>query len=166
MEKNSKFTRSFSWGCFKRHTLRWFHWYCFWSPYFFNHPFCGIPRCTTRIIWISFWSRDLPASTVRNSMLSPPLHPPLVPGNSLPNSCVTDGCWFSSISPFAMFTKSMNLIWVILNIYHSFKSNALAAGCLYCHDELTAWQVSIALVSKPNREKYFSSLLKGFYWSK
>ena len=45
MGKNSKFTGSFSWGCFMRHRLQWFLWCCFWSPYFFNRPFCGRPCC-------------------------------------------------------------------------------------------------------------------------
>ena len=49
---------------------------------------------------------DSPAPTLRSSLLSPLLPLPLILGNSLPNSCVTDGCWFSSISHFAIFTKS------------------------------------------------------------
>ena len=49
-----------------------------------------------------------PAPTLRSSLLSPLLPPPLMLGNSLPNSCVTIGCWFSSTSHFAMFTKSVN----------------------------------------------------------
>ena len=36
------------------------------------------------------------------------LPPPLILGNSLPNSFVTDGCWFSSISHFVKFTKYIN----------------------------------------------------------
>ena len=51
---------------------------------------------------------DSPAPTLRSSLLSPLLTPPLILGNSLPNSCVTDGCWFSSINHFAMLTKSIN----------------------------------------------------------
>ena len=50
---------------------------------------------------------DSPAPTLRSSLLSPLLPPPLVLGNSLPNSCVTDGCWFSSIGPFSMFARSI-----------------------------------------------------------
>ena len=49
MEKNSKFTGSFSWGCFMRHRLSWFLCCCFWSPYFLNRPFCGRPCCKTSI---------------------------------------------------------------------------------------------------------------------
>ena len=51
---------------------------------------------------------DSPAPTLRSSLLSPLLPPPLILGNSLPNSCVTIGFWFSSTSHFAMFTKSVN----------------------------------------------------------
>ena len=57
MGKNSKFTGSFSRGCFMWHRLQWFLWCCFWSPYFFNRPFCGRPCCKTSIICISCWSR-------------------------------------------------------------------------------------------------------------
>ena len=51
---------------------------------------------------------DSPAPTLRSSLLSPLLPPPLKLGNSLPNSCVTDGCWLTLISYLAMFTKSIN----------------------------------------------------------
>ena len=51
---------------------------------------------------------DSPAPNLRSSLFSPLLHPSLILGNSLPNFCVTDGYWFSSISPFAMCTKSIN----------------------------------------------------------
>ena len=57
MEKNSKFTGSFSWSFFMRHRLPWFLSGCFWSPCFFNSPFRGIPCCKTSIICISCWSR-------------------------------------------------------------------------------------------------------------
>ena len=51
---------------------------------------------------------DSPAPTLRSSLLSPFPPPPLGLGNSLPKPCVTDGFWCSSISPFAMFIKSIN----------------------------------------------------------
>ena len=51
---------------------------------------------------------DSPAPTLRNSLLSRLLPLPLILGNSLPNSCVTDGCWFTYIRHFAMFTKSVS----------------------------------------------------------
>ena len=68
-------------------------------------------------------SDDSLAPTLRNSLLSPLLPPPLILGNSLPNSYATDGCWFSSISHFTMFTKSISdctiyLLWCILTIHH------------------------------------------------
>ena len=50
---------------------------------------------------------DSPAPTLRSSLLSPLLSLPLILDNSLPNSCVTDGCRFSSIRHFAMFNKSI-----------------------------------------------------------
>ena len=90
--KNSKFTESFSGGCFMRHRLPWFLWCCFWSPYFV----------------LVAEADDSPAPTLKSLLLSPFLPPPLILGNSLPNSCVIDGCWFSSICPFVRFTKSIN----------------------------------------------------------
>ena len=66
--------------------------------------------CVTKLVlFVSVAEADdSPAPTLRNSLLSPLSPPPLVLRNSLPNSCRTDGCWFSSISSFAMFTKSIN----------------------------------------------------------
>ena len=46
--------------------------------------------------------------TLRSSLLSPLLPLPLIVGNNLPNYCVADGCWFSFISHFAMFAKSLS----------------------------------------------------------
>ena len=51
---------------------------------------------------------DSPAPTLRSSLLSPLLPLPLILGNSLPNSCATDGCWFLSINHFALFIKSIS----------------------------------------------------------
>ena len=52
---------------------------------------------------------DSQKPTLRSSVLSPLLPwEPLVQGNGFSNYCETDGCWFSSISPFAMFIKSIN----------------------------------------------------------
>ena len=51
---------------------------------------------------------DSLAPTLRSSLLSPLLPPPLVLGKSLPNPYVADHCWFSSIILFVMFTKSIN----------------------------------------------------------
>ena len=79
----------------------------FWSSYFCNGPFCD-GRCCKTSICISCCREadDSPAPTLWSSLLLSPLSPPLVLGNSFSNSCY--GCWFSSISPFAMFTKSIN----------------------------------------------------------
>ena len=51
---------------------------------------------------------DSPAPTLKGSLLSSRLPPPLIVRNNLPNSCVKNGFWFSSISYFAMFTISVN----------------------------------------------------------
>ena len=60
---------------------------------------------------------DSPASTLRSSLLSPLLSLPLILGNSLLNSCVTDGCWFSSISDFAMYTKSISDCTILFDAF-------------------------------------------------
>ena len=63
---------------------------------------------------------DSPAPTLRSSLLSPLLPPPLVLGNSLSNSCVTDGCWFSSIGPFSMFARSIKDCTISLGAFYPF----------------------------------------------
>ena len=85
---NSKFTGSFSWGCFMWHRLLWFLWCCFWSPYFLSCLFCVRPVAKLSL-FVSVAEAD-------HSLLSPLLPLSLILGNSLP--CVTDGCWFSFIS--------------------------------------------------------------------
>ena len=50
---------------------------------------------------------DSPASTLTRALSSPLLPPRLILANSFPKPCVTDGCWFSSISFFAMLNKSI-----------------------------------------------------------
>ena len=61
------------------------------------------------VLFVSFVEADdTPAPTLRSSLLSLLLSPPLILGNSRPNSCITGGCWFSSIIPFARFAKSIN----------------------------------------------------------
>ena len=99
MEKNSKFTGSFSWSFFMRHRLPWFLSGCFWSPCFFNSPFRGIPCCKTSIICISCWSRWF--TSTNSKRLTASSSPP----SSLSNFCITRSCCFSLISPFAKFTK-------------------------------------------------------------
>ena len=51
---------------------------------------------------------DSLAPTLYISLLLPPLPPSLILWDSLPNFYWTDGCWFSSIIPFATFTKFIN----------------------------------------------------------
>ena len=68
-----------------------------------------VDRVAKLVLFVSVAEADdSPAPTLRSSLLSPLLPPPLTLGNSLPNYCVTDGGWFSSISHFDMFTKSIN----------------------------------------------------------
>ena len=117
MGKSSKFPPSFSWDCFMRHRLQWFLWCYVWSPYFFYRTFCDRPclyQLLKQIRW--FTSTNPKKLTAFSSLPSLSLSLPLslflslslIMGNSLPNSCVTDGCWFSSIRHFAMFTKSIS----------------------------------------------------------
>ena len=68
-----------------------------------------VDRVAKLVLFVSVAEADdSPAPTLRSSLLSPLLPLPLILGNGLPNSCVTDGYWFSSISHFAMFIKSIN----------------------------------------------------------
>ena len=68
-----------------------------------------VDRVAKLVLFVSVAEADdSPAPTLRSSLLSPLLPLPLILGNSLPNSCVTDGCWFSSISHFIMFCKSIS----------------------------------------------------------
>ena len=113
LEKNSKFTVSFSWCCFMRHSLLWFLWCCFWSPHISSKIRFVIDCVVKLVLFVSV--ADSPASTLRSCLLSPVLPPSLVLGNSLPNSCVTDGCWFSFFSPFTMFSKSINDCTIIFD---------------------------------------------------
>ena len=88
--KNSKLTGSFSWG--------------------FSSIVCVVlDHVAKLVLFVSVVEADdSPAPTLGSSLLSPLLLPPLILRSSLPNSCVTDSYWFSSISHFAMFTKSIN----------------------------------------------------------
>ena len=68
-----------------------------------------VDRVVKLVLFVSVVEADdSPVPTLRSSLLSPLLPLPLILRNSLPNSCVIDGCWFSSISHFAMFTKSIS----------------------------------------------------------
>ena len=63
---------------------------------------------------------DSLAPTLRSSLPSPLLPLPLILGNSLPNSCVTDGHWFSSINHFAIFTKSISKCIIFFDAFSLF----------------------------------------------
>ena len=66
-----------------------------------------VDRVAKLVLFLSIAEADdSPTPTLRSSLLSPLLPPSLILGSGLPNSCVTDGYWFSSISHFAMSTKS------------------------------------------------------------
>ena len=62
---------------------------------------------------------DSAAPTLRSSLLSPLPLLTLALGKSLPNSYVTDGCLFSSISHFVMFTKSISGYTFASSLMHS-----------------------------------------------
>ena len=65
-----------------------------WSPYFCSCLFCGRQCCKTSIC----------ISCCRLA-------------NSLSNSCWTDSCWFSSISPSAMFAESINDFTISFGVF-------------------------------------------------
>ena len=68
-----------------------------------------VDRVVKLVLFVSVAEADdSPASTLRSSLLSPLFPPPLILGNNLPNFYVADGCWFSLITYFPMFTKSIN----------------------------------------------------------
>ena len=75
---------------------------------------------------------DSPAPTLRSSLLSPLLLPFHVLGNSLPNSCVTDGYWFSSIYHVHQIYKSLQYLFRgILTI---------------CNSRVMHWQLAVFTV--------------------
>ena len=71
---------------------------------------------------------DSPAPTLKGSLLSSRLPPPLILGNNLPNSCVTNGFSFSSISHFSMFTKSVNDCIIFFGAFSLFISLEQCTG--------------------------------------
>ena len=80
-----------------------------------------VDRVEKQVLFVSVAEgNDSPAPILRNSVLSPLLPLPLILGNSLPNSCVTDGCWFSSISHVAMFTKSISDCTIFFDAFSLF----------------------------------------------
>ena len=80
-----------------------------------------VDRVAKLVLFVSVAEADdSPESILRNSLLSPLLPTPLVLGNSLPYSCVTDGRWFSSIGPFIMFAKSIKDCAISLGAFSPF----------------------------------------------
>ena len=80
-----------------------------------------VDRVAKLVLFVSVAEADdLPAPTLRSLLLSPLLPLPLLLGNSIPNSCVTDGCWFSFISRFAMFTKSISDCTISFGVFSIF----------------------------------------------
>ena len=78
MEKNSKCTGSFFWGCFMRHRLPYFLWCCFWSPYFFNRRFV-IDLVAKLVLFVPVAGADhSPPPALKSSLLSSLLPPPLI----------------------------------------------------------------------------------------
>ena len=78
MEKNSKCTGSFFWGCFMRHRLPYFLWCCFWSPYFFNRRFV-IDLVAKLVLFVPVAVADhSPPPALKSSLLSSLLPPPLI----------------------------------------------------------------------------------------
>ena len=79
------------------------------DPHIFSIVSFVVDRVAKLVLFVSVAEADdSPARTLRNSLLSPLLLPPLILWNSLLNSCVRDGCCFSFISHFVKFTKSLN----------------------------------------------------------
>ena len=77
------------------------------DPHIFSVVRFVVDRVAKLVLFVSdAEADDSPAPTQGSSLSSAFFLPPLTLGNSLFNSCVTDGYWFSSISHFAMFTKS------------------------------------------------------------
>ena len=71
-----------------------------------------VDRVAKLVLFLSIAEADdSPTPTLRSSLLSPLLPPSLILGSGLPNSCVTDGYWFSSISHFAMLLQSLSDIF-------------------------------------------------------
>ena len=65
-----------------------------------------VDRVAKLILFVSVAEADdSPAPTFRSSLLLPLLALPLILKNRLPNFCVTDGCWFLSISHFTIFSN-------------------------------------------------------------
>ena len=79
------------------------------GPHIFSIVRFVVDHVTKLVLFVSVAEADdLPTPILRSLLLSPHRPSHVILRNSLPNSYITGGCWFSSISPFAMFTKSIN----------------------------------------------------------
>ena len=76
------------------------------DPHIFSIVRFVVNRVAKLVLFVSVTETDDSPAPALSSLLSSLLPPPFILGNSLPNSCVRDGGWFSSSSHFAMFTKS------------------------------------------------------------
>ena len=88
------------------------------DPHIFSIVRFVVDRVAKLVVFVSVAEADdSPSPTLRVSLFSRLLPLPLILGNSLPNSCVTDGCWFLSISHFAMFTKSISDCTIFFEVF-------------------------------------------------
>ena len=121
------------------------------NPHIYSIVHFVLVHATKLVLFVSVAEvNDSQASNPKKlSAFASPPSTPYILGNSLPNSCETDTYWFSCISLFVMFTKSINHCTPLGHShYWSFKSNALATGCLYCLIELTASRALMCRVIK------------------
>ena len=86
----------------------------FWFPYFCNRPFCSRKCCKNNICISCCRSRWFTSTNPMKLSAFASLPRPLVLGNSLLLN------WFSSISPFAMSTKSMNVFTISFGTFSLF----------------------------------------------
>ena len=95
----AKITGNFSWGCFMWHSIEFSGFFDVAFDTHISSIICFVVDRVVKLVLLASVAEadDLPAPTLRSSLFSHLLSLPLILGNSLPNSCVTDGCWFSSI---------------------------------------------------------------------
>ena len=92
MEHNSKFTESFSGGCFMRHRLPWFFDIAF-DLHIFSIVHLVVDHFAKLVFFVAVAEADDSATpTLRSFLLSPLPPPPLAMGSRLPSSCITDDC--------------------------------------------------------------------------
>ena len=108
----------------------------FWSQYFSNRPLCGRWWCKTSVFISYCRSRWFNCTNpMKLSAFTSPLSTSCT-GEQLFNP-LTDGCWFSFISPFAIFSKSINDFIISFGVFSLFMSDWLPLtsqriDCLPC----------------------------------